>query len=418
MDPEAKVIISGRDATAAAFSSADKNLKQFQRTATNVRQLLGSFGVVFSARAFLSWINGAVSAADATGEHAETVKATKDAMEAMKNASDSLALSVANSLTPAMQGLTAVFTGWNRLISGADPFQFEARIESLRSQLHVMGQQFRSSGGMSDEWKKKFLSDMDAVQKELDELLEKQRAALGLDMGPAFRQGVQMRNAVEGMKRIGDVYGRFSGLKRPDIELDELFPLDGLEEIVVDARQMTVDELLKPFPSAEVARLFEPIKSEGETAAAFIGENFRDAFASWLGGAEHGFRDLLKRMAAEMATSALFKGLASMFTGGGGASNFFSSFFGGARADGGPVSAGKVYKVGERGEELFAPGVSGSIIPNHALGGGMTINVDARGAMDPAAVQAAVERGVIAAVTMSDARMNAKIGAIYRPSHA
>jgi len=43
----------------------------------------------------------------------------------------------------------------------------------------------------------------------------------------------------------------------------------------------------------------------------------------------------------------------------------------GARASGGPVSAGKSYLVGEGGPELFTPGQSGSITPNG--GGGMSV---------------------------------------------
>ncbi len=50
----------------------------------------------------------------------------------------------------------------------------------------------------------------------------------------------------------------------------------------------------------------------------------------------------------------------------------------GARADGGPVSAGRMYLVGERGPELFRANSSGTIVPNHALrgadGGGNVIN--------------------------------------------
>ena len=45
--------------------------------------------------------------------------------------------------------------------------------------------------------------------------------------------------------------------------------------------------------------------------------------------------------------------------------------FGGARAMGGPVSLGKSYLVGENGPEIFSPGSSGSITPNHAMGGGI-----------------------------------------------
>lgn len=40
------------------------------------------------------------------------------------------------------------------------------------------------------------------------------------------------------------------------------------------------------------------------------------------------------------------------------------------RAAGGPVSQWTPYMVGERGPEMFVPGASGRIVPNHALGGG------------------------------------------------
>jgi hypothetical protein len=56
----------------------------------------------------------------------------------------------------------------------------------------------------------------------------------------------------------------------------------------------------------------------------------------------------------------------------------------GARALGGPVKSGMPYLVGERGPEIFTPGASGSIIPNHkAASGGIAANVSAvRGTSD------------------------------------
>lgn len=54
----------------------------------------------------------------------------------------------------------------------------------------------------------------------------------------------------------------------------------------------------------------------------------------------------------------------------------------GKRANGGPVSAGSPYLVGERGPELFMPKASGTVIPNNALGMGganVVVNVDASG---------------------------------------
>lgn len=53
------------------------------------------------------------------------------------------------------------------------------------------------------------------------------------------------------------------------------------------------------------------------------------------------------------------------------------------RANGGPVTSGSPYIVGERGPELFVPGRSGTIVPNDKMGGGsstnVVVNVDASG---------------------------------------
>lgn len=44
------------------------------------------------------------------------------------------------------------------------------------------------------------------------------------------------------------------------------------------------------------------------------------------------------------------------------------------KAVGGSVSGGKPFLVGEKGTELFVPGRSGTIVPNNALGGSVTVN--------------------------------------------
>jgi lambda family phage tail tape measure protein len=61
-------------------------------------------------------------------------------------------------------------------------------------------------------------------------------------------------------------------------------------------------------------------------------------------------------------------------------------FVSGARAAGGPVAGGSTYLVGERGPELFTPNRSGSIVPNHALGGG-DINVSTQVVVDSSGAQ-------------------------------
>jgi len=63
-----------------------------------------------------------------------------------------------------------------------------------------------------------------------------------------------------------------------------------------------------------------------------------------------------------------------------GISGAISSAFGGFRAEGGTVSAGKSYVVGERGAEMFVPSSNGTIVPNGGMGG--TINITVNGAID------------------------------------
>jgi hypothetical protein len=88
-----------------------------------------------------------------------------------------------------------------------------------------------------------------------------------------------------------------------------------------------------------------------------------------------------------------------------------------ARADGGQVNAGRTYLVGERGPELFSPASHGSITPNSKLqGGGMVINVDARGSTDPEAVRQQVQRGILeAAPSIVAAAEQRTIATLRRP---
>jgi vacuolar-type H+-ATPase subunit F/Vma7 len=64
------------------------------------------------------------------------------------------------------------------------------------------------------------------------------------------------------------------------------------------------------------------------------------------------------------------------------------------RANGGPVTAGTPYLVGERGPEIVVPGRSGTVIPNNRIGvgggGGMVINITT--GADPQAVIAAIKK--------------------------
>jgi hypothetical protein len=88
-------------------------------------------------------------------------------------------------------------------------------------------------------------------------------------------------------------------------------------------------------------------------------------------------RNVLNNMANAFLNLGIFGNIAGTFTRGA-SGGLLGAIF---RAEGGPVKGGKSYIVGERGPEMFTPGSSGMITPNHALGGStnVVVNVDASG---------------------------------------
>lgn len=135
-----------------------------------------------------------------------------------------------------------------------------------------------------------------------------------------------------------------------------------------------VDSL--PRRAAEAAAALEGLREPAERAAASIENAFDRAGASLT-------RSLARAAAdgefslAELARGVLAAINAAAGGGAGGLSNAIAqaagSMFSGARADGGAVSAGGAYLVGERGPELFRPGNSGVVEPT--AGASVTVNV-------------------------------------------
>ena len=126
--------------------------------------------------------------------------------------------------------------------------------------------------------------------------------------------------------------------------------------------------------------------------AVSLSENFAQSFAdtilsgqNFLEGMKKIFIDLAKQIASMIIKALILSAILS-FTGLGataGAQKAFGAdqsfkgllggMFGGGFANGGQPPLGKVSLVGERGPELFVPSQKGTIIPNHALGGGSVI---------------------------------------------
>lgn len=141
------------------------------------------------------------------------------------------------------------------------------------------------------------------------------------------------------------------------------------------------------------AEIGGPLVSEAERAGQAIERALTRAILT----GKLGFEDL-KRLAlsvmADIARSAIESGIGAILGGGGSGGGgllalgqgIASSLFGApGRATGGPVSAGRAYRVGERGPEWFVPTASGRI---DAAGGAarhiaITVNVQAPAGSDP-----------------------------------
>ena len=150
-------------------------------------------------------------------------------------------------------------------------------------------------------------------------------------------------------------------------------------------------------PADELRELMNPMRSVLDLSKA-IRTGFEDSFKGIIRGTmsvSDAFRNMLNRIAdhfldtaARLAAAQIQKSFLGLF------SNMFSfdtlsdDVFKGfdskplvELAEGGPARSGNSYIVGERGPELFTPGVSGTVTPNHALGGStnIVVNVDASG---------------------------------------
>lgn len=115
-------------------------------------------------------------------------------------------------------------------------------------------------------------------------------------------------------------------------------------------------------PIVEVKQSLEKVADTAKQTADTFKTTFTPAIASVVqtvlkaaGGAGGGIPSLL----------SLFQG--GGMIGGGGFAPVSGGLYGGGRADGGPVSPGMAYTVGERGTETFMPTVPGVIVPH---GGG------------------------------------------------
>lgn len=123
----------------------------------------------------------------------------------------------------------------------------------------------------------------------------------------------------------------------------------------------------EPKASEWAATVDSVFENAAKNMQSSLADFLFDPFADGLDGMLNGFVTMLRRMGAELLAAEAFKMLSSSFGGaagggGGGLLSAIGGLFGGARANGGPVTGGTPFLVGERGPEMFVPGSSGNIM--------------------------------------------------------
>jgi lambda family phage tail tape measure protein len=164
------------------------------------------------------------------------------------------------------------------------------------------------------------------------------------------------------------------------------------------------DTALRKY-SEEIATVAATV--EGAMTRAFKG--MEDALVNFVKTGKLDFKSLADSIVTDLirieVQRSIMKPLTSSIDAAGGLSGLVKSFFGGGKAGGGAIDASKWYVVGENGPELFAPGQSGTVIPNGAVVGGsgggsvvihQTVNVDSRS--DQASIMQAMVAAKNAAV--------------------
>lgn len=135
-------------------------------------------------------------------------------------------------------------------------------------------------------------------------------------------------------------------------------PVNDTLNAQINAQAAEVGRLTAELEQGEIAQKdFESAigtVADTITDVVFAGESLRDSLAN-----------IFKGIAADILNSGIRQALSQAFSGQSGGGLFgglLGGLFGGFRANGGSVSSGRAYVVGENGPELMVPRVSGTVL--------------------------------------------------------
>lgn len=167
-------------------------------------------------------------------------------------------------------------------------------------------------------------------------------------------------------------------------------PLEKFNAEIERLNELRTSGALDPATYERAAAAAQDAFTKAGKAVESFSEQFKDAafqtladgiYTGMTEGAKKGWKGFLEsgletinRLVAAALAKRIAEGLFGTETSGGGSTGGFLStiagLFGGARAYGGDVNAGSVYRVNEREPEYFRPNVGGKVIPLSKMAGG------------------------------------------------
>jgi hypothetical protein len=321
-------------------------------------------------------------------QEAEKARKFRDNMDNLKDTIEDLSLQIGETLVPALSTaveqinklqLPTIGGGFLKSFFGGPTDKVAGQMQMVSGLLQVFGVNLEDAGDKDPLITEEEINNMQMAATELDKF---NQAALNQIKYARLKPFKELSTGAEQLAteldNINEAWDRLVGNLNMTVEFDRAQQeLVALEEAAAKAFATGADSDIAKY-NVEAANFANTL--------ALIAEGLGKVAS----------REIKIRFNAEGPGAAL--ALAAWYRSGAELSGLNASQLLGAAgfsipglATGGMASAGGTYLVGERGPELLTMGArSGYVTPNHALGGGGTVNVTVNGA-DPNEVVRALQ---------------------------
>jgi hypothetical protein len=409
MAAEATFTLRAVDATKMAFASVQNSLQKIHGTTRSISMgIKGFFGlsaVVSMGRSLNSTLEDIEANSKKFGLSSEQVDKVTRATGAVDDVMNFFKGTIVGTINKVLDLKDAMF-GVSKVdaVSIADKIRLDRdapKIEEARKQLDELKKSFDSIGQTPAQKFRQLFKDFQEVQAkpndpaksstlnalekdlEVQKLINAQRT-IATDQFEQYTKAIADHNKVyeeynfslltekEQQTEINRQLNQLVNLRRADEDLLKNF--DPTKATVAQLEAM--DRMLTDLPKInELLAKRKVIETDlqviAKNAGNIIAQGFEDAIFSGqkLGEVIKAIgMDLMRMVFQQTVTAPLAKGIST-------------AILAGFRANGGPVTGGSAYVVGERGPELFIPNGSGSIVSNSNMnqGGGSagsSINVN------------------------------------------